>query len=97
LLEFVDVLSLLADDGRFPVCPLTGPEHDCRSECLIRIDYRTQYHPAFAWPVVVGVQGAGSIVVLPALRGSEPVSALDAERHGVKITPVGIEVLQVEE
>ena len=31
------------------------------------------------------------------MRGSEPVTALDIERHGVKITPVGVEILQVDE
>jgi hypothetical protein len=34
---------------------------------------------------------------LSAVRGSEPVSALDVERHGVKITPVRVEVLEVHE
>src|SRR3974390_2995513 len=29
--------------------------------------------------------------------GSEPVPTLDRERHGVKIAPVGVEVLEVEE
>jgi hypothetical protein len=30
-------------------------------------------------------------------RGSEPVPALDWKRHGVKITLVGVEVLEVDE
>jgi hypothetical protein len=34
---------------------------------------------------------------LLSVRGSEPIAALDVERHGVKITPVGVEVLQVHE
>src|SRR5262249_17852517 len=34
---------------------------------------------------------------LPLSRGSEPVPALDWESHGVKIPPVGVEVLQVDE
>jgi hypothetical protein len=34
---------------------------------------------------------------LPLSRGSEPVPALDWKRHGVKIPPVGVEVLQVDE
>jgi hypothetical protein len=60
---------------------------------LLRPD--TQYHPAFAWPVVVGrSRGAESLSRLSAVRGSEPVAALDVERHGVKITPVGVEVFE---
>ena len=31
------------------------------------------------------------------IAGSEPVPALDRQRHGVKITPVGVEVLEVDE
>src|SRR5947209_16036393 len=34
---------------------------------------------------------------LLAVRDSEPVAALDLERHGVKIMPVGVEVFQVNE
>jgi hypothetical protein len=43
-------------------------------------------------------QMLGTVVIhLFALRGSEPVAALDAERPGVKITQVGVEVLEVDE
>ena len=34
---------------------------------------------------------------LSASRGSEPVPAFDGKRHGVKITPVGVEVLEINE
>ena len=30
-------------------------------------------------------------------RGLEPVPALDRKRHGVKITVIGVEVLEVDE
>ena len=50
-------------------------------------------------PSLCPIIGGGQSIdpSLSSSRGSEAVAALDGKRHSVKISPVGVEVLEVDE